>query len=649
MGKPKTNTSSKNFGILFVAVILFFFAIIILSSVLGGGGEVDDGGDKKIDTDVTFTAMTVDAEWRDDRSCKIRQVIDVKFNRSGKHGIYVDIPLDSGEKIRKLETSITSPARGRVPCAYEYEDGAKLLRLVVGDPDRTFGFGQTMSCEIAYEYLTPVHGENADYLHLNAIGYGFAVYIENVTATVTYPSAPMSGGIAEIYKGRNEKLAPAVSNGGKTFSVSVKELNPYNGITFKHEMPDGVLKPRNDFEGGLTISAAVVLLGIVVALMLLFGRDKELTPVVGYYPPLIECRDGKKRRMLPVQMGKLIDGNCSMEDVTSLIFYWASRGYIEIDEREDDTYFIRKVAVIDAVTPYENKMYAELFSSAESANTPDPDEVEIAMSVLRGKFSTHLTAVKSGVDKEYRGKLYNRFNTAISVMSVIAVTILSLGAVIFAPQRVNRDLQDMTGLFFIASLIGIYVYGTYVTMYHAKFTASMRNASFVALVVMAVVLPVVTSYFTIANNSMDLIERLVLAVAMGLASAIAPFLNKRTEYYNEQLNDITGFRNFLQDAEKSELELMLNDHPQYYYDILPYANVLGVSKIWQDKFNDLALDPPSYYRGHSGVFTLYTMTSLSNSVGSSLCHVPSSSGGSHSGGGFGGGGGGFGGGGGGSW
>ena len=99
--------------------------------------------------------------------------------------------------------------------------------------------------------------------------------------------------------------------------------------------------------------------------------------------------------------------------------------------------------------------------------------------------------------------------------------------------------------------------------------------------------------------------------------------------------------------------MLLAEDPQYYYDILPYANVLGVSEIWADKFKDLTMDPPEYYRGRGiSMFDIFLLSRISTNVGRSLTYVPSkSSGRSFSGKGFGGGGGfgGFGGGGGGRW
>ena len=122
---------------------------------------------------------------------------------------------------------------------------------------------------------------------------------------------------------------------------------------------------------------------------------------------------------------------------------------------------------------------------------------------------------------------------------------------------------------------------------------------------------------------------------------------KRTPYGNEILGRIKGFRNFLETAEKDKLEEMVMQDPNYFYNILPYTYVLGVSDKWISKFESISLEAPNWYGGTSGfdinsfgTFMNSTMTSAQSAMSSSPSSSSSSSGGGSSGGGSGGGGGG---------
>ena len=122
---------------------------------------------------------------------------------------------------------------------------------------------------------------------------------------------------------------------------------------------------------------------------------------------------------------------------------------------------------------------------------------------------------------------------------------------------------------------------------------------------------------------------------------------KRTQYGNEILGKIKGFKKFLETAEKQKLDAMVMENPTYFYDILPFTYVLGVSDKWIKKFETISLQAPNWYDGYStfdaasfGNFINSTMQSATSVMSSSSSGDGSSSGGGSSDGGSGGGGGG---------
>ena len=102
-------------------------------------------------------------------------------------------------------------------------------------------------------------------------------------------------------------------------------------------------------------------------------------------------------------------------------------------------------------------------------------------------------------------------------------------------------------------------------------------------------------------------------------------------------------------AEKERLEALLEDDPYYFYNTLPYAQVLGVTKKWIDKFDGISMKQPDYYDTYYPMRDIYAINMLNSSLSnvtstvSQSAYSPSSSdgfgGGGFSGGGGGGGGG----------
>ena len=137
---------------------------------------------------------------------------------------------------------------------------------------------------------------------------------------------------------------------------------------------------------------------------------------------------------------------------------------------------------------------------------------------------------------------------------------------------------------------------------------------------------------------------------------------KRNKDSLKTLGDLLGLKKFIETAEKDKLEKLVEDDPEYFYAVLPYAYLLEISNKWIKKFEDIMEVNPDWFEGDS--FNSSNLSNISKSMviittptfdnggisrssggggggysSSSSSYSSSSGGGGHSGGGFGGGGG----------
>ena len=89
-----------------IAAVMVFLAIVCVNEFL----PIDSHTKAQPDYGMQFNSMDVEIKWRNDRTCRITQDIEAQFLTGGSHGIYVDIPVNSGEKVRGLSVR-TSPYR----------------------------------------------------------------------------------------------------------------------------------------------------------------------------------------------------------------------------------------------------------------------------------------------------------------------------------------------------------------------------------------------------------------------------------------------------------------------------------------------------------------------------------------------------------
>ena len=136
------------------------------------------------------------------------------------------------------------------------------------------------------------------------------------------------------------------------------------------------------------------------------------------------------------------------------------------------------------------------------------------------------------------------------------------------------------------------------------------GVALLALVFCGLYLILVPSYV------IEIVPKLLLS-AVGFAIVmLSVSIICRTEDYTSKLNRIVGFKEFIETVEKDKLEEMLESNPEFYYDILPYAIVLGVSDKWEKKFEDLTIKPPQWATGSFSdtVFNIVLFNTLMRNV-----------------------------------
>ncbi len=90
-------------------------------------------------------------------------------------------------------------------------------------------------------------------------------------------------------------------------------------------------------------------------------------------------------------------------------------------------------------------------------------------------------------------------------------------------------------------------------------------------------------------SSIYLVTYIIGLACILIIRILMRFMPKRTPYGIDALGKIRGFKNFLKIVEKEKLEELVESDPQYFYNILPYVYVLGVSNKWIKEFESITL------------------------------------------------------------
>ena len=585
----------------------------------------------------------------------VTETITAYFNVP-KHGIFRTIPLKN--EITRLDgsTSTNRTQVTNVSVDNEYttsrEDGNYKLRI--GTASRSLTGEQTYVIKYTYNLgEDPV--KDYDELYYNIIGNEWDTVIGNITFTITMPKEFDSSKL-----GFSSGITGSTDNSKITYNVNGNEITgKYNGIlgdnealTVRCELPEGY------FVGaGLTFNSInyiiylIPLLFLVIALLLWYkyGRDDQVVETVEFYPP---------QGFNSLEVGFLYNGKAENQDVTSLLIYLANQGYIKIAETEKKFLFskskdfkITKLKEYDGNNVNEQIFLNGLFSKKSKSGADSINEV--TLTDLYNNFYITTNKILSNINsKENKNKIFEK--SASSKTIFIILMIIATYCLITIPPFFGYG--DFDVLLFALLFPGIgftvlfyYVFGGT----HSIYANGKLNYSSISLKIFGLVWGLGFGGIPWAGLVLPELKQepvYLIGYGVGLLCILVmviclKYLPKRTPYGNEILGKLKGFKNFLETAEKDKLEAMVMENPEYFYNILPYAYVLGVSDKWIKKFESISLQAPSWYDSPNtfdmrtfGTFMNSTMSSAQSNM--SYSDSGGSSGGGSSGGGSGGGGGG---------
>lgn len=572
----------------------------------------------------------------EDGSLNIHEKLDLDFSSSA-HGFYRNIPIryemDWGEEYGKKTYYFPISNINVRHDPYEVESNTDGVRIKIGDPDE-YVIGNK-SYDLSYTIQQRDLMIDQDYFYLNLIS-GFDCRIENVRFTIEFPkSFDMS--LLQFYGGTIDFKV----NGNTVTGKNTQPLYNDENVTAYLPLGDHYFNfaPIQDYTmlfAGITVG----LLLLSLLLYLKFGRVQK---------PVITIEFNAPKGLNSAGVGYVIDGIVNSEDILSMIIDFANRGYLSIHDHEDpDKIELVKLKDIDKNAPaYEINFMRALFKKKENITL---------LELKENNFGTDIATAKEQIYGFFNVKKNKVFSTGSSATQIFMTILSGLPVAFFIFASIYQEV----GMVEIALLPAIFAWPLisasmilWVFLSYRKHVYSKTKLNLFLIgtgFVNAVLLWIAMIFMNQPIQMILSILSTILFIYMIYTS------RRRSEIGNQWLGQILGLKEFILAAEKDRLEMLVKDNPTYFYSILPYAYVLGISDVWCEKFESINIDSPDWYVSTNlSTFTtmywlnqfnrtMYSMSSLPAAV-----PAPSSGSGGFSGGGGGFSGGGFGGGGGGSW
>lgn len=620
-----------------------------------------------------YKNFRVDAVVHQDNVWDITETIDVFFEEP-RHGIYRYIPTkfslqhdvsqDEGNEPQVIQGQVVQDWQ-----TFDYRSKVKGIKVEGGD--YTTEDSDENNCvirigsewhEVTGDHRYVIHYKyvyredrrpNYDYIFHTILGTDFGERIENFSFKIEFEK-PLPADIQkrlEVYSGVYGSTKNAVEDlqikANQNFIRGwATNIPPYHGITLYAKLPEGyyegVLAANHVFHY-ISFGLSVMLIILIVYYLFKAKRDKPVK-VIEFYPP---------EDISSAEVGTIIDDSVDAEDMASMIPWFAGRGYISIEEKEKGSLLKRTEVVLTKLKDlpkdaplYQQKMMELLFKGKETANL------------------SHMAERPKVVD-EFKAELKKNFKGEKALSSydwpILLYFLLLLSTTCVFGTNSVLETFDTDEWIFAAVIWGLpFAVGTFFRLYDSDkdlFGSKWKQVLIFLgkALVMGLVCSLYVEVFCAYGAPMGKMTSIAMFVVCFLLGESIGRFNVDTDYRVQMIGRLLGFKEFIKTAEKSRLETLQNDDPEYFYKILPYAMVFGLSSKWAKLFKDIEVKQPDWYHTVTPLYgydlTSHMADSLFSSSKSAINVVSHDS--SSSGGGFGGGGGfsggGGGGGGGGSW
>lgn len=619
----------------FALMMVLSLSLCLFSSFTSYAMEYDDSDPD----DYITTNYNVDVVFDESHTAHITEEIAVDFIQE-HHGIVRNIPMASDYTYEISDISVEG---------YEYsvsdEGNNKVVQIGDGDVYLTGKQVFVIKYQINY-YLD--NDSNADYLAQNMLPTEWATSIRDVQLRLTMPT-DIDWATMMVYAGQygesdtslfNENFTAEYENGDKTLVLTGWNLPKGYGLTLRDtDLPDGYWSQAKSVgdahkAGVMVVTVTSAVLGILSLLLwVLFGRDEKIIETVEFYPP---------EGMTPAEVGYAIDEELSDEEMMSSIIYLADKGYLTIEKKDKKSFdFIKVKDIDDDVPEFLQDFFNGLFKKKNHVNTKK----------VPTSFSKTLLNSKEKAKGYYESKYGEVFDSGSSLARYACVLLMAIGAAVFG---ITMEGQ-FDGIYLIVVPVILMAVGMFFAWagfdnFMVKHGKGIRNIIIGTLLYLGGA-GIMTFFYTEFPVKTHMHVFVVSEMAIFFFSII---MQRRSKRGTELMGKLKGFRTFIKTAEYDRLVQLCDENPQYFYNILPYAAVLGLETQWTRQFEKIKVPQPEWYDGGVEPF-IYS---------SAWCHdmmktctksaIPVSSSGSsggfsggHSGGGFSGGGGG--GGGGGAW
>lgn len=576
-----------------IKIILSLFIFLILSPSIFAA-----------DTTMVVDYLNIDVNITKDNQYQIKETYSNNFLKQS-HGFFREVATDYSKSgfytLIKDEycSTIMNTDKGQFSTIYKIGNPDQ---LVIGNQDYTFGY----TLDVGKNYNTEKTG--LDFIYYTLI-QSSTYPIKKADFKITFPKEINQSNI-EFASGKfgdkGFEGTFTLQDDKKTIIGSIENLDTMQNVSVYVDLPADYFVGQRDFLDSLNKKFVAMLIVLVLAFILAYilfnryGRDDDIVEVQSFDVP---------NGFNPMQLAHFINRDVSIKDTTSMLFYWADRGYLRIIEDEPDKkgkseYTIKKLKELPKdLDKSETKMFEAYFHNVEIDEEITLEDLDQKFLKRRQKATERVS--EYFVEKNETELIEPKSKSAKNKIVAIAAVIFFAFSIILLPESSISSKLAISGVYLLIN-ISIFIIISIFFSRTINLAATKRISNKIGDVIISITIIVglfikevffllvfsglnnIPTSFVFKFAIFSTISFLVLAILSALTE-------KRSEYATNTFGKILGYKSFIEYVEIDKLKMMIDEDPMLFYHTLSFAIVLGLEKKWYKKFETIEIPQNNYF------------------------------------------------------
>lgn len=493
-----------------------------------------------------------------------------EFERSLNTSLEIVRKNDSNSILKPLISKIDTPNK------FEIKNINKLKNIIIesnGKKDTT----NDLMLEYSYD-LGKDESRKYDEFYYNIVS-NFDNVVSDISFEIILPSDAKIKKVDFLFNNKyslnEDDVTYDIENNIITGYLN-KMLDEKDNFAIRIELPDGYFSGTRDnfnYLSYLYLLFPIISLVVVIIFWFKYGKGNKSKKLFEIYPP---------KNYDPAEIGYLYKGKSDEADIISNTIFLANNNYLQIEENDDgyklgkeNSFNFIKIKDYKGRNAIQKILFKGIFKDREKSTLND-----IEYTVM-----DRLMDAKATLDNSDNKNKF--FNININKIKLSTMLLLSLSIILLTITPV----KEMTNSYLLVPVLSL-------TMIFGIAIVAIINTRVMPKILLGLIFiggSIYLNIYSLLGQNKLLVIYSVGTFLVLLATFIYTKLPARTRLGNEKLGEVDGFRIELIAMTPIKLKEILENDPNYFYDMVPYAYVFGILDDWMSIGKGIITERPSWH------------------------------------------------------